>query len=281
MQRSLKRPRVKRVRPPKPIPAPKPERPRRSTLKSIYKDYISSDQEQRINTLRRALGWYDKCITYVGYNLEDKYQWKRNQLKHKNIAEKSRLTGISSSSDSVKEQSFLTSIKSFERLLVTYKAPKIIIYQRKLAHEKVKLESRKRKLAKRFGEFLKLLQSMLKPKNSEDNDITLKVDKLSTEYRIDSKGNLTFDTKFFTYVYKLSRKQGMLTAVVELIPMLMEAAGRMDEVIDGAKTGRVVVSNAKKVQSVQPILRHLNQFYLSKDTPKKLVRRPKTKRRKQ
>jgi hypothetical protein len=280
MRRSLKRPRIKRVRPPKPILAPKPERPRRSTLKTIYKDLISSDQEQRVNTLRRALGWFDSCVTYVGYNLEDKYQWTKSALRHKNLAEKNRAAGITSSNEQTKEQSFLTSVKEYEKLVNGFKPPKVITYQRRLSHEKSKLDTRKKRLSKRFGEFLKTLQVMLKPTNYLGVKINLKVDKLSTEYRIDSKGNITFDTKFLTYVYKLSRKQGMLTAVVEIIPMLMEAAGRMDELDHNIKTGKIVVSNSKCKQSVQPMLRHLNQYYLSVDSPKKLVRKPKTKRRK-
>src|ERR1039458_7873098 len=114
MKRAYKKPRVKRVRPPKPIPAPKPERPRRSELKQIYRDLISSDSEQRVNTLRRALGWYDKCITYVGREIN--YEWAKPSLKHKNAAERSRTQGITTSDNPTKEELFIKSIKEYEQL---------------------------------------------------------------------------------------------------------------------------------------------------------------------
>ena len=230
-----------------------------------------------MNTLRRSLQWYDKCVVYVGREID--YEWPKPSLRHKNAAERSRTQGITSPDNKLKEETFINSIKSYEKLVNGFKPPRIFNYLKKFRYERSKLEDRRKKLTKRYGEFLKTLQVMLKPKNVEDQPISLKVDKLSVEHRIDSKGNITFDSKFIAYVSKLSRKQGMLTAVVEILPMLMEAAGRQDEVDpEGHKTGRVVVSNSKCKQSVKPMLQHLNSYYLSVKTSRKLVRIPKRKR---
>lgn len=269
---------MKRVRPPKPIEAPKPERPRRSILKSIYKDLISSDSEQRVETLRRAIGWYDQCVVYVGYPID--HEWPKPQLKLKLAAERVRTAGISSVNNNTKEESFTTAIKSYEKLVNGFKPPLINNYLKRLRHDQIKLDVRKKKLTKRYGEFLDLLKQMLNPKNVNGHGISLRVDRISTEYRIDTYGNIIFNHKFVSYLSKLSRKQGMLTAVVEIFPMLMEAAGRMEEKDDaGRKTGRVLVSNAKCRASVKPMLTKLNQYYLSGNPLRKLVRRPRVKRR--
>lgn len=273
MKRVFKRPRVKRVKKPAPIEAPKPERPRRTELKVIYKDLISTSQEQRINTLRRALGWYDRCTAYVGHALE--YDWHITQLKSKNAAERIRSAAINTTVPDNKEKLFLKSINYYQKLVKSYKSPSISIYLKKLRSERDKLEVRKRKLNKRYGEFLNTLKVVLAPRNSQEEPITLKVDKLSVEHRIDGKGNITFDNKYVAYLSKLSRKQGMLSAVIEIFPVLMEAAGTMDEVdLQNHRTGRVVISNSKCKASVVPMLKKLNQHFMH-DNPRKLVRKPR------
>src|ERR1035437_2298927 len=130
MRRSLKRPRVKRVRPPKAIEAPRPDRPRRTNLKTIYKDIISSDLEQRVNTLRRALQWYDECIKYIGYKIE--YVWPKPLLKQKNEAELARAAAIPITNDIQKEKQFLLAIKAYEKVVKSYKPPLIKSYLSKL-----------------------------------------------------------------------------------------------------------------------------------------------------
>jgi hypothetical protein len=279
MQRSFKKPRVKRVRPPKPIEAPKPERPRRSNLKTIYKDLISSDSEQRVNTLRRAAAWYDLCITYIGAKLEPiPYQWGKTQLTHKNAAELMRSAAIDTSNNKQKEEYLIKSIRSYEKLVASYRPPKIQIFLSKLKHDRDKLEQRRKKLQHRFGEFMKFLQTILRPKNIDGKDIQLKVDKLSVDHRIDSQGNITFNNKLITYLSKVSRKQGMLTAVIDIFPLLMEAAGMKSELdTQGHATGRVIVSSSASKQAVIPMLKTLNQYYMHNDTNIKLVRKPRRK----
>ena len=274
MRRQFKKPRVKRVLPPKPIEATKPERPRRSNLKSIYKDFISSDIEQRVETLRRVVAWYDKCLLYVGYSVQ--YKWTKPQLREKNAAELARTSAINTVHNNFKEEKLMEAIKHYEKMVASFKPPLLSTYLKRWHHERNKLETRRKKLNKRYGAFLKLLQTILRPKNIEGKDISIRIDRLSVDYRIDTEGNITLNNKMVAYLSKLSRKQGMLSVVVDIFPMLMEAAGRLEEKDErGRKTGRVLISNAKCKSAVVPMLSSLNKYYLSVDAPRKLVRRPR------
>jgi hypothetical protein len=62
MHTRIKKTRVKRYRPPKPIPPPQPPRPKRGNLKHIYKDLISSDRDQRVEVLVKAMHWYEELM---------------------------------------------------------------------------------------------------------------------------------------------------------------------------------------------------------------------------
>src|SRR5580693_7033221 len=104
MQRQFKKPRAKKVKVPRPVNPPKPKRPKRGDLKHIYKELLTTDISQRINTLAKAMAWYDTVQAYLAYKNNGK--WTLNQLRAKGVAEHDRLSGIKQQSSTLKELSF-------------------------------------------------------------------------------------------------------------------------------------------------------------------------------
>lgn len=274
-----RRQRVKRVRPPKPIAPPKPERPRRSKLRIIYRDLITTDTDQRVGSLSAAMAWYDTVVVYLSF----KQEWKLSipQLREKNAAERSRTAGITSSEPQIKEESFLKAIKSYEKMATVFKPPLISKYLSKLRSTRKKLETRKINLVNKFGEFIDTLDKVLLPKNYEGKRIELRVDKIRAAHRIDSEGNITFDRKVVDNMRRISRKYGLLSGIIQVLPVMSEAAARMPE-LDGKgfKTGRMVISNSKRYNAVLEMVSAVHRYYMNKESPRKLVRRPKPKKEK-
>lgn len=269
-----KKPRAKKVRAPKPVPPPKPSRPKRSELRTYYKDLLSADRDTRIDALAKGMAWYDRLLAYSIYKQEGK--WRTNQLREKSAAERDRGVGIASNDSKKKEIEFLSSIQHYEKIVPDFKPPLLKKVLTKFNKDKPKLEARKKKLANKFGEFLDLIKEMLKPFNSDEKQIDLYVDKLKAEYRISSEGNLTLDRTLVGNVRTLSRKCGVFPAIIQLLPFLSEAAARMPELdAQHHKTGRTVISNSKRYRSVLVMLNNLLNYYQKTETSKKLIRRVK------
>src|ERR1700751_128603 len=197
-----KRPRSKRVKPPKAVPPPKPHRPKRGDLKHIYKDLISSDIDQRITVLAKAMAWYDKVQAYLAYKNEGKFTTK--QLRAKNKAEKYRSEGIKSTHSHIKEDRFLNAILHYETMVNSYKSPLIKYYLRKYKKTEKKLIERKERMEDKHERFLSQLQEALQPVNTKGDKIKLQVDKLSSPYRISIEGNVTLDRKLVGELRKLA-----------------------------------------------------------------------------
>ena len=273
----FKKPRAKKVRPSKPVPPPRPHRPKRGDLRKIYRDLLTADRDQRVTTLAKAMAWYDLVQAYISYKQKGKLS--THQLRNKNAAEKVRNVGISSNNDVVKEQKFVETIKEYEKLVKSFRPPLISKILTRYNRSKKKLETRKKKLTDKYGQFLELISHVLHPKNSHDQRIELRVDKISSPYRIDSSGNITFDRKIVVNLRRTSRKHGLLSGVIEMLPVLSESAARTPELdLSGHKTGRTLVSSKKRYNSVLEMLNHLNHYGLNDSTPRKLIRRPKTKK---
>jgi len=269
----FKRPRVKRVRPPRPVPPPKPPRPRRGTLKNIYKDLITTDRDQRVETLKKAMHWYEELQAYLAYNSE----WTLTQTKAKSHAERARLFGLESNKDEAKEKHYIFAIQQYEKMTRKFHPPKIGTFLSKYSHVRSKLEKRKHRFVRKFGEFLVLVDKAVRPKNYDGKRIELRVDKITCEYRIDSEGNITFDRKFLDAARKLSRTHGLLPALIKLFPVLTEAAALTMEVDnDGHKTGRYVIHGSKRHKALLEMLHSLMQYCLLDNSPKRLVRRHKS-----
>lgn len=275
MRRSFKKPRAKRVKIPKPILPQKPIRPRRSSLRTIYKDLFTSDIDQRVTALAQAMEWFDHCIVYVFW---PEYNFTKLQLKHKNKAEESRSAGITSSVSTTKEREFTTAIKEYELLVNGFNPPKVSIYLRKLKKDSPKLTLRKKKLTDKYGEFLELLRTVLQPRNADNKIVDLRIDKIKSDYRIDAQGNVTFDRKLIGEVRKVSRRNGLLTGVLKLLPILSETGARVPELdTQGHKTGRTLVSNAKRLSGVYTMLGSLVKYSMTAESPRKLIRRSRKK----
>lgn len=274
----LKKPRMKRVKKPAPVPPPKPERPRRSELKSIYRDLLSSDVEQRVNTLARAMEWYDHCQAYVLH--KQKGTLTLPQKKQKNAALKLRHAGIITLKSEIKEENFIKTIKYYEKMVLSYKPPLISKYLRRFSKEKKKLTRRKDKLSHQFKDFISLIKKSLNPKNSVGKEISIKVDKLSVSWRIDAEGNVTFDRKLLYAIKKDIRRHGLLAGVLQLLPVLSECAARTVELDNrNVPTGKIIVSNRLKYNAVMDMLDGFLKYCIHEPV-KRLVRKPKPKKEK-
>jgi hypothetical protein len=275
MRRSFKKPRIKKYRPPKPIPAPKPERPRRSNLNKIYHDLLTADRDQRVEALIKALTWYDHAVVYVEY----KSPLTTIQLRKKNAGGRNRAAGIGSLKDDVKEEYYIKAIQEFEKMVVNFKPPLIGKYLKRYNRDKKKLEIRRKKLKDKFSIFLEIIQQALCPVNTKEKLVDLRVDKLSAHYRIDSQGNVTFDRKFLNECRREARKYGLLTAILKLFPILSQTSARIIELDQtGHRTGRTLVSSRKRYDAVLYMLNRLNQYGLHHEAPRKLIRRVKPKK---
>ena len=277
MKRSFKKPRTKRVKLAKPIPPPKPDRPKRGDLKKIYHGLITTDIDQRVNALVKALHWYDKCQVYVGYNKAmDNIKWTKTQLKNKFTAEEHRLSGMKSKVSSVKETHYITAIKCCERMLEGYKSPKLSLYLRELNKEKKGLLQHKSSMQSKHKKFLTLLHEALQPVNSDGKKVKLTVDKLEAPYRISVEGHVTLDRKIVSDLRKLAHRHGLLSAVINLLPVLSESAARIQEVdTKNNPTGRTIVDTQKRYVAVISLLNKFNQYCQRADAPKTIVRRKK------
>jgi hypothetical protein len=269
MHTRLKKTRVKRWRAPKPVPPPKPPRPKRTQLKHIYSKLVSSSRDERLEALKKAMHWYEGLQAYLAYNSELTF----HQKKAKAAAEKLRLTGLNSDKDTTKELSYIAAIKSYEKMGLQYHVPKIGAYLSKYSHKRAQLVKRKSRYDKKFKEFLSLVDYVLRPVNYEDKRIELHVDKISSKYRIDSVGNITFDRKFLDNVKRASRTSGLLPGVQLLFPALSDAASTIPEVDgDGHRTGRFRTHGSHRYISVLTMLDNLIKYQLNDKKPKRLIR---------
>ena len=240
---------------------------------------FSTDTDQRVNALSKAMSWYDQCIAYLAFKQEGKLT--TNQLKEKSKGEESRLAGIKAPQPHNKEIRFTEAIKHFEKMATVYSPPGISRYLRVFNKKRKVLESRKVRLNDKFGKFLDLLGRAVNPKNSAGKHVKLQVDKINTEYRIDAEGNITFDRKLVLHLRKLLRKYGLLTPVLKCIPILTESAALTPELDPhGHKTGRTVISSRKRYNSFLEMMYHLNRFMMTDSAPRRLVRKPRTQRTK-
>lgn len=272
----LKKPRTKRVKPPAPVPPPKILRPKRGLLRAVYKELFTSDVDQRTNALIKAGAWYDQCIGYLT-NMKQNGILTIRQRKEQDQALAHRLDALRANVPSQKERFWVESIKHFEKMCAVYKPPKILKYLRVFEKKRKVLESRRVKLNDKFGKFLELIRVALEPKNSNGKSINLYVDKLASQYRIDSQGNITFDRKFVLHLRRLNRKYGLLSPVLHCIPVLTESACRTAELDQGGhKTGRTILSSRKRYDSFLEMMYHMNRFMMTDTAPRRLVRKPRT-----
>lgn len=267
MRRQYKKPRAKKVKLPRAVPPPKPERPKRGDLKKIYRDLITTDINQRINALASAMTWYDRVQGYLASKNQGK--WTTNQLRYRNIAEKDRALGIRMVSPKNKEEDFIEAIKSYEKLVNGYKPPKLAPVLRKLKSSKSTLTEHKHNMQKKFGKFLTQLQEALNP------GVKLIVDKLSSPYRIGER-TLTLDRKLLAHLKKLTHKYGLLSAVIQLLPVLSETMSTI-EVKDykGQRVGRSAIDSGERYRSVLTLINNLNNYSQRPEAPKSIARRRK------
>jgi hypothetical protein len=272
MNPHVKKPRVKRWKAPQPVPPPKPPRPKRSSLKHVYKDLISTNRDQRLEALKKAMHWYEALEAYLAYESA----LTVHQLKAKSEAEKHRLKGLNSDKFESKEKEYIAAIQQYEKMGRKYGAPKIGVFLSKYSHVRSKLEKRRNRYYHKFQEFLELLNNVLRPRNSAGDRLDLpRVDKISAHYRVNSQGNLTFDRKFLEFAKRVSRTHGLLPGLLTVFPAFTEAAATTMEVdVMGHRTGRYELNNARRYNALLEMLQNLVKYCLT-DNAKRLIRKPK------
>lgn len=270
MHTRIKKHRVKRVKPPRPIPPPVPPRPKRSDLKSIYRGLITTNKSQRVDTLVKAMHWYEELIAYLRY----KAKFTLAQDRAEAAAEKYRLSGQRSNKDEHKEEAYKEAIRSYEKLSRKYHVPKLGTYASKFSHVRFKIEKSHRRMAHKFTDYLNLIDDALRPVNIEGLRLHLSVDKLRSDYIISPTGNVTFNRKFLEESRRTSRELGLLPGFKMLFPALTQAASQTMEVdAKHFRTGRYVISPERRYTALCNMIENLIRYYVAADAPKKLVRR--------
>lgn len=268
----LKKFRAKRYKPPTPIPPPKPPRPKLGELKRIYRDLISADVDQRVETLKKACHWYEGAIAYIIYFKALKLNQKRAVAK----AQKHRVAALSTNKDESKEHAYIDAIRCYETIVQKLHPPRVNAYLSKYSKVRAVLMNRRSKYNRKFREYIDLLDHLLQPKNYDGTRIQLRVDKLSQQYRINSEGHVTFDRKFLDVARRKSRKEGLLSGYLLLFPVLAEAeAMTMEKDIKGHRTGRYVVHGSKKAKAYEDMLANLVYHCLTSKHSIRLIRRHK------
>ena len=263
-----KKPRVKKVKVPKPVAPPKPERPKRGDLKHIYKELLTTDTEQRINALCKAMAWYDKVQAYLAYKNGGK--WTTKQLRMMNNAQRDRLHGIASIKPETKERCFKDAITSYEVMVSSYKTPKISLVHRKLKSSKSTLNEHLKNMQKKYKKFILQLQEALQ--------FNIQVNKLTSDYRI-GHGGVTLDRRFLANLKKLTHKHGLLTAVIQLLPILSEAMSIYNVVDnDGHKTGKIGIDYQARYEAVLKLITDVNKYAQKETAPRTIARRKKIKK---
>ena len=270
MRRAYKKPRAKKVKLPKPVPPPKPERPKRGDLKKIYCDLITTDTNQRINAYAAAMTWYDRVQGYLAY--KNKGKWTINQLRARNKAEKHRSLGILHTQR--KEEDFTQSIKYYEKMVNGYQPPKLAPVLRKLKSSKGSLHEHFSNMQKKYKVFIAQLQEALSPvKNGKQ--IKIGVDKLSSAYRI-GNNTITLDRKLVMHLKKITHKYGLLSAVIQLLPILSEAMSTYDVVNNkGLKAGRTSIDYGDRYRALLELINNVNRYAQQEYAPKTIARRRK------
>jgi hypothetical protein len=267
MKRSLKKPRAKKVKIPKPIAPPKPDRPKRGDLRHIYKELLTTDIEQRINALSKAMAWYDSVQAYLAYKNEGK--WTLKQLRMRNNAERDRGLGVKSNISETKERNYIDTIASYEIMVNGYRPPKLAPILRKLKSSKSSLVIHKKNMTKKHHKFLHLLNDALQ--------VNIGVDRLRSPYVI-GNGTLILDRMVVQNLRRLTRKHGLLSAVESLLPQLSEMVSRFPEVDNqGNKTGRYKIDYNLRYQAVLHLIHSLNQYGMRENAVRSIVRRRKSK----
>jgi hypothetical protein len=264
MKRSYKKPRAKKVRLPKPVAPPKPERQKSGDLKKIYKDLISTDIAQRVDALSRAMAWYDKVQACIAYKQNGKLTI--SQLRAKRNAESQRAAGIKSTNVIYKESAFMGAIKDYEIMCRSYKIVKLAPVVRKFKSSKSALVMHKKHMHKKHGKFLDIINKAL--------GVKIGVDKLTSLYRISSDGNITLDRIFVKDLQRVTRKRGLLSGIIPLLPIVSESLSRYVEVDNnGHKTGRVNVDYKVRYVAVLNLIHSLNMYGQEEDAVRSIVRR--------
>lgn len=268
----LKKFRAKHPKLPKPVPPPKPPRPSISKLRNIYRDLISSDVDQRVETLKKVVHWYEGALAYVVYFKAISF----TQKKALAAAQGFRIVALTTNKDETKEKNLIAAIHEYEKIVRKLKPPKVNTFYSKFSSVRSTLEKRKRRFNRKFHDFLEVIDKALKPVNYEGRRISMRVDKLSHERRINSVGDVTFDRKYIDMARKSARKYGLLSGVLIVIPILAEAAATKPERDhEGHRTGRYVVSGTAKSRAWEEMMNNLFNYCLTSKTHVRLVRRQK------
>lgn len=271
MKPVYKKPRIKKVKPPKPVPAPKHPRPKRGDLKHIYKELISTSQEQRVNAMAKAMTWYDQVQAYVAYKQDidytqvNKHTWTTAQLRAMNHALSHRADGIKAKTLDTKEVKFEHAIKYYEVMGQSYKPPKISTFLRKLKSSKGTLQEHLGNMRKKYKKFILMLQDALDP------GLTLKVDKLASRYRI-GRHDVTIDRKWLAELKKLAHRKGLLSTVIELLPVLSEAMSSTLE------EGTIDFEWRDRYDATLRLLTNVNNYAQQETAPRTIARRKKPKK---
>lgn len=220
------------------------------------------------------MAWYDRVLAYLSYKKEGK--WSTKLLRFRNMAEKSRAEGIAKNDSELKETAFMSAVCSYEQVVAEYHPPKVIAFLKKFRTQRRELKEHKLNMEDKHSKFLKQVDTALKPVNSVGTRIRLGVDKLAAPYRISIEGDVTFDRKLVLGLRRLTRKQGFLSAVINLFPVLSEVGSReAEQNKDKIKTGRFIINEKKRYLSVLYLLNNLNHYSMSEHAPRSIVRRLK------
>jgi hypothetical protein len=107
----------------------------------------------------------------------------------------------------------------------------------------------------------------------DGKDIKLSVDKLSSNYRIGNDRSVVFDRKFVAHLKKITHHTGLLSAVIELLPVISEAQSQYHR-----SAGDYGIDTGQRYAAVLQLIKNVNKYAQQENAPKSIAKRRKPKK---
>lgn len=199
------------------------KRPDRRELKSIYRGLLSTDVNLRIDSLSKALRWYDQARLWARNDPKKskKVLTENLRLFDKSDGLRQRATNVNNLKE--REVSLKEAVTYCELALdgIVATKPVEMVYE-KLAKIEDKLKKKSEKLTAKYQTILTTLQDALRPENKHGKEIALKVSESQEKARTISGDvrTMSYSKEHAKGMVEVFRKKGLLPLAYEEIKQL-------------------------------------------------------------
>lgn len=262
-----------RIKQPKP---PKIPRPKTKELRVVYRELVSANVAIRLNTLARALQWYDLALPYIISRSKSK-ALDAQQTKHHDWALKCRKQALGTTFEGEKETAFRKAIGFYQKICVTLHPPDIEKFYKLFEAKRERLESKQERATDKFSNVLHVLQTWLQPKNAKGEPVKIVVADMEASRRYEIVTNQwLYNRATAKTLAKALHRRGVLPLLMQELPYLSRPYAT--EVVEeasttGAPMKKYVLNPVKQLEAYNAMLQNLLAAASTPQAPKRLVRR--------